>query len=121
MYMFNQPRWELGLLQVVQGDLKVYTFEPEYGQEPEVFWREYVLPRREVLVHAIINKKMPQPYQYNEDWECKHCPHAFTCQFGNDLPTVNERDLGIPPYRRDYMDRADSGVNPLIPKEMPTG
>ena len=106
-YMYGVTEWRIGLVLVIPAEVKVYSFA--FGQsELNRFWEEYILPRKVTLQTAISEELTPTPFQYNDDWECKPCPHHLSCQFG-DQETISL------PYNKDYMERHDAGANPLEP------
>lgn len=48
-------------------------------EELSIMW-EYVQMRRKILDRYVNSSEVPQPFSYNEDWECKTCPYLNRCQ-----------------------------------------
>jgi len=47
-------------------------------QEVDANW-EWMLARKETYMDFIGQGQAPTPFQYNEDWECRHCRYRLVC------------------------------------------
>lgn len=56
---------------------KRITFD--YETELKPFW-EGILTRKAVLETALKEHKPPEPFAFNQEWECKRCPALVLCQ-----------------------------------------
>ena len=77
-YVAGVNTYALAVLFIIPAEL--VSIELAFQQEDiDKFWQEFILPRKEALERAIKNNRPPQPYTYNEDWECERCPAQMLC------------------------------------------
>ncbi len=54
--------------------------------EVEEFWKNFFLFRKDALLAAIAETEKaggmrpPEPFKYNDSWECQRCPHQILCE-----------------------------------------
>lgn len=54
--------------------------------EIDEFWNNFFLPRKQALLAAIEETEKangmrpPDPFKYNDSWECQRCPHQILCE-----------------------------------------
>lgn len=96
-YTYGVLEYRLGTLFIIPAKLvaKRFTFTKD---ELIHFWDTYIIPRRDALVEALEQQKAPEPFKYNESYECKNCQYLTMCEgitiAGNFVPanldTVSE-------------------------------
>jgi hypothetical protein len=72
---------------LIQAEMKAWRFWFDEA-EIERNW-EYVQLRKQVWEYSEASGIMPEPYQWNEDWECKDCRYALGCQLWASLKKAN--------------------------------
>ena len=50
--------------------------------EIEQEW-EYLLKRKEIYMRYLVQQKIPTPFTYNKDWECRGCRYKLRCDSYN--------------------------------------
>ena len=106
--IYGKYNWKLAMMLVVRGDLIVYDFQftPE---EIRHYYDNFFVPRRLILKSAIETNRIPEPFRYNDDWECRNCQFKMQCDFQafGGTPVFSETDLGVSSPDPGYMDRED--------------
>ncbi len=77
-YVYNLDNYMLAVFQIITASMygKQFSFNKE---ERTKFWKEYIIPRRDALIEARERKLPPEPFAYNEDWECENCSFKMIC------------------------------------------
>lgn len=77
-YAYGVVKFNLAVYQVIQA--KLYTKQINFTQqELDEYWSRYVIPRRDIINNALSVNLPPEPYKYNESWECARCPYQMMC------------------------------------------
>jgi len=77
-YVAGVDTYALAVLFIIPAEM--VNIELTFKQEDiDRFWQEFILPRKEALERAIEKNRPPQPYTYNEDWECERCSAQILC------------------------------------------
>lgn len=77
-YAYNQDKYMLAVFQIISAKIigKEFRFSKD---ELDKFWNEYIIPRRNILAYAKNNNQIPEPFKYNEPWECNNCSFKLAC------------------------------------------
>jgi hypothetical protein len=75
----NVTEWNVVALFIVAAKLLGRKFVFTQGELDE-FWNKFIIPRRDVLLTALEKHTPPQPFAYNDDWECKSCEFRIFCE-----------------------------------------
>ena len=68
----------LAIYQIIQAE--IYSKEFQFtDDELNDFWNNYVIPRKLALLESYKANLVPEPFKYNEDWECTNCPFMMHC------------------------------------------
>jgi hypothetical protein len=77
-YVMGQDYWRNVTLVVTRVGMYGNRFTFENGEERD-FWMNFVLPRKIALEEAQAQAIPPEPFSYNDDWECARCPVQMLC------------------------------------------
>ena len=63
-----------------------------FSQEEVIDNWKWLLGRKEVYLAHIAENKVPQQFQFNEKWECEHCPYKILCDANQMLEGIERRE-----------------------------
>lgn len=93
-YAHVYERTEFSLVTLTVGRVGLYgnkfIFEDD---ELERYWYDFIQPRLRALLAAIDSSSPPEPYAYNDTWECDKCPMAVLCE-GSKIPEGHMPRMG---------------------------
>ena len=72
---------------VIQAEMKAWRFWFDEA-EIEANW-EHVMFRKQVMEVSEMTGVMPEPFAFNEDWECRECRYLLGCQLFASLKKAN--------------------------------
>ena len=78
-YAYKKTNYHLAVFQVISAKLigKQFKFTQD---ELDLYWKDYILPRRKAYLEARLYNKPPQPFRYNDgEWECNRCAFQLNC------------------------------------------
>lgn len=74
---------DLGVVFLIPGEFEVYRLTFEARELEENQW--WLLSRRDVYNAAVENEEVPEPFKYNQDWECADCQYNIFCKLKTGL------------------------------------
>jgi hypothetical protein len=104
MYATSKQSFGLAIMQTMSRSLHG-TFAASSLNNITEFWQEFFIPRRDALMEAFVEKKPPQPFGYNDNYECERCPYQMYCQALSGDETVTLPRTQHLDYQ--YLERAD--------------
>ena len=95
---YGLDHYRLAILYIGAASLVGFTFEYDIPGEQEKFLNEFMYPRAKALREALDQfnesgiRKPPEPFAYNDAWQCLRCPFNFICEAskvaGNYIPST---------------------------------
>ena len=77
--IIGKDEYTLTILYIIPADLVTAKFTFSMT-ELEQFWNGFIIPRKEALERSLESNKPPEPFTYNDDWECGRCSSRILCE-----------------------------------------
>ncbi len=79
-YVTNQTSYDLLVLHMGAYKPALVGWELRFTWEEIAEHWMYLMGRKEILVGALANKEIPEPYKYCEKWQCRNCRYSLRCE-----------------------------------------
>ena len=77
-WIHEKLEWYLVVVGLIQAKMLVKKFSWT-REELYDFWTQFILVRRNVLQQAVTESIPPEPFAWNESWECEGCQYKLIC------------------------------------------